>query len=104
MKGRIAASTVSMVMRVEPVQPQAATAQPAQARASVSLPPLPQRRAQATIETHGEVPGAAGGGGGDAGPKQATPPVPARAPARRSRPLPPRAAPNDEEGTPTSAG
>jgi preprotein translocase subunit SecA len=67
MKGRIAASTIAMVMRVEPVQqqqPSAATQQPAQGRASGTLPPLPQRRQQPTIETHGEAPTAAGGNGG----------------------------------------
>jgi preprotein translocase subunit SecA len=66
MKGRIAASTIAMVMRVEPVQaqPAAATQQPAQGRASGTLPPLPQRRQQPTIETHGEAPAAAGGNGG----------------------------------------
>jgi preprotein translocase subunit SecA len=68
MKGRIAASTIAMVMRVEPVQQQAAvqaaTQQPAQGRASGTLPPLPQRRQQQTIETHGEAPAAAGGNGG----------------------------------------
>ena len=73
MKGRIASSTVAMIMRVEPVQQQAAqpaapslqaTAQPAAGRASGTLPPLPQRRAQQTVETHGEAPtsGAPGGG------------------------------------------
>src|SRR6202022_3636591 len=56
MKGRIAASTVSMVMRVEPVQPQAAVAQPAQARASASLPPLPQRRGPPAPRQHGGGP------------------------------------------------
>jgi preprotein translocase subunit SecA len=68
MKGRIAASTTAMVMRVEPAQQQpavqAATQQPAQGRASGTLPPLPQRRQQQTIETHGEAPAAAGGNGG----------------------------------------
>src|SRR5438876_2500141 len=73
MKGRIAASAVSMVMRVEPVQPQAA-AQPAQARASAALPPLPQRRAQSTIETHGEAPTAAAGQAGT-GVQNQTPPT-----------------------------
>src|SRR5260221_13409634 len=59
MKGRIAASTIAMVMRVEPAQQQpaaAATQQPAQGRASGTLPPLPQRKQQQTIETHGEAP------------------------------------------------
>ena len=65
MKGRISASTIGMIMRVEPVQQQAvATPQPAQGRASGTLPPLPQRRAQRTIETHGESPTASGGQGG----------------------------------------
>src|SRR5258708_2364089 len=68
MKGRIAASTIAMVMRVEPVQQQAAvqaaTQQSAQGRASGTLPPLPQRRQQQTIETQGEAPAAAGGNGG----------------------------------------
>src|SRR5438105_3518458 len=88
MKGRIAASTVSMVMRVEPVQPQAATAQPAQARPSASLPPLPQRRAQATIETHGETPGAAGGQGGTAVQNQTAPIVRAGPRVGRNDPCP----------------
>jgi len=52
-------------MRVEPVQ-QAATAQPAQARVSGALPPVPQRRQQQTIESHGESPTATGGQGGTA--------------------------------------
>ena len=68
MKGRISSSTVAMVMRVEPAQRQepaaAATQQPAQGRISGTLPPLPQRRQQQTIETHGEAKGAAGGKGG----------------------------------------
>jgi preprotein translocase subunit SecA len=64
MKGRIAASTITMVMRVEPVQQQVATPQPAQARGSAALPPLPQRRQQQTVETHGESPSASGGQGG----------------------------------------
>src|SRR5712692_314583 len=61
MKGRIAASTIAMVMRVEPVQQQAqaATQQPA---ASASLPSMPQRRAIRTVETHGETPAARGDG------------------------------------------
>ena len=63
MKGRIASSAISMVMRVEPVQP-AATAQPAQGRATGTLPPVPQRRQQQMVETHGESPAASGGGGG----------------------------------------
>ncbi|OLD08105.1 MAG: preprotein translocase subunit SecA [Deltaproteobacteria bacterium 13_1_40CM_3_69_14] len=88
MKGRIAASTVSMVMRVEPVQPQAATAQPAQARASASLPPLPQRRAQATIETHGEALAAAGGQGGTAVQNQTAPIVRAGPRVGRNDPCP----------------
>jgi len=53
MKGRIAASTISIIMRVEPVQPQAAapaqtatqTQRPAQGARGGTLPPLPQRRA-----------------------------------------------------------
>jgi len=74
MKGRIAASTIAMVMRVEPVQQQAAaTQQPAQGRASGTLPPLPQRRQQQTIETHGEAPTAAGGNGGTAVQNQTAP-------------------------------
>ena len=69
MKGRISSSTIAMVMRVEPVQQQqpaaqAATQQPAQGRASGTLPPLPQRRQQQMVETHGEAPTAAGGNGG----------------------------------------
>ena len=74
MKGRIAASTVSMIMRVEPVQAQApaqapaqaATRAPAQGTQSGTLPPLPQRRQQRTIESHGESPAASGGDGGAA--------------------------------------
>ncbi|HUJ26247.1 MAG TPA: preprotein translocase subunit SecA [Myxococcales bacterium] len=62
MKGRIASSTVAMVMRVEPVQQPTATPQPAQGRASGTLPPLPARRQQQTIETHGDAPAASGGG------------------------------------------
>src|SRR3982751_4890388 len=61
MKGRIAASTISIIMRVEPVQPQAAapaqtatqTQRPAPGTRGGTLPPLPQRRAARTIETHG---------------------------------------------------
>src|SRR3989475_331287 len=87
MKGRIAASTVSMVMRVEPVQPQAA-AQPAQARASASLPPLPQRRAQPTIETHGEAPTASGGQGGTAVQNQIAPIIRAGPRVGRNDPCP----------------
>jgi preprotein translocase subunit SecA len=60
MKGRIASSTIGMIMRVEPVQ-QAATQQPVQGRASGTLPPLPQRRQQPTVETHGDAPAASGG-------------------------------------------
>ena len=60
MKGRIAASTVAMIMRVEPVQQtQTTTGAPRQA-----LPAVPQRKAARTIETHGEAPTAAGGDGG----------------------------------------
>jgi preprotein translocase subunit SecA len=73
MKGRIAASTVSMVMRVEPVQAQpaqapsqAATRAPQQGSQSGTLPPLPQRQRARTIETHGEAPSASGGDGGSA--------------------------------------
>ena len=74
MKGRIAASTVSMIMRVEPVQAQpapqapaqAATRAPQQGAPSGTLPPLPQRRAPRTIETHGASPSASGGDGGAA--------------------------------------
>jgi preprotein translocase subunit SecA len=61
MKGRISSSTIGMIMRVEPVQQQA-TAQPAQGSASGTLPPLPQRRQQQTVETHGEAPTAKGAG------------------------------------------
>ncbi|HEY2029200.1 MAG TPA: preprotein translocase subunit SecA, partial [Myxococcales bacterium] len=73
MKGRIASSTIAMVMRVEPArqeparQPDVAPAQtqaPAQAKPSSTLPPLPQRARQATIESHGEAPTASGGQGG----------------------------------------
>jgi preprotein translocase subunit SecA len=72
MKGRIAGSTIAMVMRVEPAQqpqqPAAAsqTAQLAQARPATTLPPLPQRARQQTIETHGAAPTASGGQGGTA--------------------------------------
>jgi preprotein translocase subunit SecA len=75
MKGRIAASTVSVIMRVEPVQqaagPAASGASPAAAAAGgasggraaaargASLPAAPQRRAQRTIESHGESPASA---------------------------------------------
>ncbi|MFL5376094.1 MAG: SEC-C metal-binding domain-containing protein, partial [Myxococcales bacterium] len=69
MKGRIAASTVSMIMRVEPVQPAVAapaptatqTQRPAQGARGGTLPPLPQRRAARTIESHGDGPNAKGG-------------------------------------------
>ena len=72
MKGRIASSTVAMILRVEPVQHQAQAAapspaqtqQPAKGSGSGTLPPLPQRRAAKTVETHGEAPTAAGGDGG----------------------------------------
>ena len=73
MKGRIASSTIAMVMRVEPAraeparQPDVAPAQtqaPAQAKSGGTLPPIPQRRQQAMIETHGEAPTASGGQGG----------------------------------------
>jgi preprotein translocase subunit SecA len=68
MKGRIAASTISIIMRVEPVQPQAAapaqtatqTQRPAQGARGGTLPPLPQRRAARTIESHGDGPNAKG--------------------------------------------
>ena len=81
MKGRIAASSVSMIMRVEPVQQhpaqapaQAATRAPQQGTASGTLPPLPQRARQRTIETHGEAPTAKGGDGGP-GPQGGTLPI-----------------------------
>ncbi|MFL5392027.1 MAG: preprotein translocase subunit SecA, partial [Myxococcales bacterium] len=69
MKGRIAASTVSLIMRVEPVQPAVAapaptatqTQRPAQGARGGTLPPLPQRRAARTIESHGDGPNAKGG-------------------------------------------
>ncbi len=73
MKGRIAASVISMILRVEPVQ--AAQVQPAaqssnvtssvtssQSRATATGAglPMPQRRVQPTIESHGaETPAAA---------------------------------------------
>ncbi|GAC1538925.1 MAG: preprotein translocase subunit SecA [Myxococcales bacterium] len=73
MKGRIAASTVSMIMRVEPVQREAAPAQaPAAGTAgrpqaaavgagggggSGNLPALPQRRAPRTTEGRGDSDG-----------------------------------------------
>src|SRR5438132_7611050 len=61
MKGRIASSTVAMIMRVEPVQQQpapqpAATTAPAQGGRSTTLPPVPQRRQQRMVESHGETP------------------------------------------------
>jgi preprotein translocase subunit SecA len=71
MKGRIASSTVSMIMRVEPAQQAAAPAASASAAAGgasggrtggprgTSLPAAPQRRAQRTIESHGESPASA---------------------------------------------
>jgi preprotein translocase subunit SecA len=66
MKGRIAASTISMIMRVEPVQQQAPalaqTQRPAEGAISGTLPPLPQRARQRTIERHGEAATADGGG------------------------------------------
>src|SRR4029077_19524606 len=83
-----AASTVSMVMRVEPVQPQAATAQPAQGRASTSLPPLPQRRVQQNVETHGETPTASGGQGGPVVQNQTAPIVRAGPRVGRNDPCP----------------
>src|SRR2546428_13789880 len=88
LNGRIAAGVVAMGMRVEPGQPQAATARPAQARASASLPPLPQRRAQATIETHGEALAAAGGQGGTAVQNQTAPIVRAGPRVGRNDPCP----------------
>jgi preprotein translocase subunit SecA len=63
MRGRISSSTIAMVMRVEPVQ-QAATPQPQQAKPASTLPPIPQRARQQTIESHGEAPTASGGAGG----------------------------------------
>jgi preprotein translocase subunit SecA len=63
MKGRISASVISMILRVEPAQPQsrpaqsAATAPPEQGSVGgTALPPVPQRKSQRTIETHGEAP------------------------------------------------
>src|SRR5256712_160761 len=100
MKGRIAASTVSMVMRVEPVQPQAATAQPAQARASASLPPLPQRRGQGTLPAHREAPAPPGRPRGS--PLQDEPPTPPppRPRGRRDEPRPPGAGEKDKKRPP----
>ncbi|MBS2023113.1 MAG: SEC-C domain-containing protein, partial [Deltaproteobacteria bacterium] len=72
MKGRIAASTVSMILRVEPAAQPARPA--AQATVSTSapaagtqsstagLPAVPQRKAARTIETHGEAPPPSNGG------------------------------------------
>src|SRR5205807_740208 len=92
MKGRIAASTTAMVMRVEPVQQQpaaqAATQQPAQGRASGTLPPLPQRRQQQMIETHGEAPTASGGAGGTQVQNQTAPIVRAGPRVGRNDPCP----------------
>ena len=87
MKGRIAASTIAMVMRVEPVQP-AATQAPAQGRASSTLPPLPQRRQQQTIETHGEAATASGGQGGTVVQNQTAPIVRAGPRVGRNDPCP----------------
>src|SRR3954469_5552006 len=75
MKGRIAASTVSMIMRVEPVQPSVAapaptatqTQRPAQGARGGTLPPLPQRRAARTTESHGDGPNAKGAAAASAG-------------------------------------
>jgi len=89
MKGRIASSTIAMVMRVEPVQQQAATPQPVQGRPSATaLPPLPQRRAQPTIETHGESPTASGGQGGTVVQNQTAPIVRAGPRVGRNDPCP----------------
>ncbi|HEY6909361.1 MAG TPA: SEC-C metal-binding domain-containing protein, partial [Myxococcales bacterium] len=93
MKGRIAASTIAMVMRVEPVQqqqpqPAAATQAPAQGRASGTLPPLPQRRQQQTIEIHGEAPTASGGQGGTVVQNQTAPIVRAGPRVGRNDPCP----------------
>jgi preprotein translocase subunit SecA len=90
MKGRIASSTIAMVMRVEPVQQQAAaTPQPVQGRPSATaLPPLPQRRAQQTIETHGESPTASGGQGGTVVQNQTAPIVRAGPRVGRNDPCP----------------
>ncbi len=93
MKGRIAASTIAMVMRVEPVQqqqqqPAAATQAPAQGRASGTLPPLPQRRQQQTIEVHGEAPTASGGQGGTVVQNQTAPIVRAGPRVGRNDPCP----------------
>src|SRR6266852_2774947 len=81
MKGRIAASTIAMVMRVEPVQPQ--VRQPVQGRASGTLPPLPQRRPQQMSESHGEAPAP-----GAAAQKQTTPIVRAGPRVGRNDPCP----------------
>ena len=70
MKGRIAASVVSMVLRIEPAQQavpqpraQATQAPEAGTATGTALPPPPQRKSQRTIETHGEAaPPAAGAG------------------------------------------
>jgi preprotein translocase subunit SecA len=58
MKGRIAASIITTTLRIEPVQtaPAAATQRPAQGAASGTMPPLPQRRAARSVETHGDAP------------------------------------------------
>src|SRR3954467_5163946 len=88
MKGRIPASPISMVMRVEPVQQQGATPQAAQGRASGTLPPVPQRRQQATIETHGEAPTASGGQGGTVVQNQTAPIIRAGPRVGRNDPCP----------------
>jgi preprotein translocase subunit SecA len=60
MKGRIAASVVQMVMRIEPVQQQPAPARTqapeAGSATATALPPPPARRAQKTIESRGDSP------------------------------------------------
>ncbi|MFN2545917.1 MAG: preprotein translocase subunit SecA [Myxococcales bacterium] len=88
MRGRITASTIAMVMRVEPVQQPAVTQQPAQGRATGTLPPLPQRRQQQTIETHGEAPTASGGAGGTQVQNQTAPIVRAGPRVGRNDPCP----------------
>src|SRR4051812_28454538 len=97
MKGRIAGSTIAMVMRVAPVQQQqqapqqplaAAPQAPAHAPTRGPLPPLPQRRQQQTIETHGESPTASGGQGGTLVQNQTAPIVRAGPRVGRNDPCP----------------
>ncbi len=84
MKGRISASTAAMIMRVEPVQQQAApatspaqsaTQQPAAGARSGTLPPVPQRKQQQMVESHGDAPAGQPGQRGQAPVQRAGPRV-----------------------------